>query len=87
MESKEDELRESMKNTPMRPGTLKVPPKIETAQEEQLKVPVKKGSVNLAPEPAAEEAIVKVEMVHKTEAEDHPNLQHAEEVFPKKSNV
>ena len=27
------------------------------------------------------------EMVHKTEAEDHPNLQHAEEVFPKKSNV
>ena len=75
-----------MKNTPMRPGTIKVPPKTETAQEEQLKVPVKKDSVNLPPEPAAEEAIVKVEM-DQTEAEDHPNPQHAEEGFPKKSNA
>ena len=87
MESKEDELQESMKNTPMRPGTIKVPPKIETAQEDQLGVPVKKVTVNPAPEPAAKEAMVKVEMVHKTEAEEAPNHQLAGEASHKNSNA
>ena len=84
---REDDLQESMRNTPMRKGTIRAPPKTETVQEEQLGAPVKKVTVNLAPEPAAKEAIVKVEMVHKTEAEEAPNHQHAEEVFPKNSNA
>ena len=86
MESKDDKLQWSITETPVKKGTIRVSPKTETAQEEQPKVLVKKDSVDLPPEPTAEEAIVEAEM-DQTEAEDHPNLQHAEGGFPKKSNA
>ena len=75
-----------MTQTPVKKGTAEVPPKIEIVREKQQKVPIKEVSADLPPEPTAEEATVEEEM-DQTGAEDHQNLQLAEEGSPKKSNA
>ena len=84
---REDDHQENLKNTPMREGTIKAPLQTETVQEEQIGAPVKEVPVNLAPDPTAREAIIKVEMVHKTEAEEAPNHQLTGEASPKNSSA
>ena len=84
MEAKEEELQQSTSTVTKR--TTELPPPTEIAHKEQQKVPIKKIGADLHPELTAREATVEAE-TDQIEAEDHQNLQHAEEGFLKKSNA
>ena len=84
MEAKEEELQQSTSTVTKRKKEL--PPPTEIVQKEQQKVTIKKIGADLHPEPTAREATVEAE-TDQIEAENHQNLQHAKEVFLKKSNA
>ena len=76
-----------MKNTPMRKGTIRAPPKTEIVQEGRPGAQVDQVIVNQTPEAVAKEAIAKEEKVHKTEAEGVQSHQLAGEASQKKLNA